>query len=577
MLNPPLIGNAPEVPTASLRELKITAPADGADLTQELLAASERYSENLTQLFASNIFCAARGDFPNLPQKSLDSYSPQSIYFSQFRQTALASNKNCLRPNFFASPPQDCIYFSLNRFNLANLLPYCINRQTRQKIVQAHLNLGCGSEQQYINLNRAEHIVRLRHKWAAQEGYNNFLEYSFEAKLIDSPKAIVNFLEQSLAELTPKTKKNHSELAKFAHAKYNIHPMQPWDLLFIMKQWTREVFGYDREEIEKYFPLATTLPKIISFIEQLFALKFTPLPDRKVPGGWEYLVTAAGSTQTLGIIRLYVNCNIAHRGFGMTTCKTVTPDIAGDDLCSAPEIICAVIEASLTTDPFGRNGFLSLGGISTLFHELGHALEYILAPRNSSYFGKLTDDITEFSSLFMEKFCSCWPVIEKLSNHYQTGRQMPRRMFFADTQYDDFNASFYWLLSLTKSLLDLNINLHAGCLAEIINRTLTRTQYTQYGYFNPLVDRYLFDHPDNNYYTGNAYTYLLSEKLADDIFSSLIRNKPQGVAAGAGKIFREKIWGETAGQDFIEIYEQIRGRKFAFAPPGEFQQELVQR
>ena len=537
----------------------------GFRLRRLLVAAYNRYDKNLDNLFANNIYQVARSDFPNLPEHCVKIYSSDSDNYSLFQRQQKSSNGAPAYSEFLLFPERtarECFYFPLKRRDVATLLTYCKNREVRRKVFFAHQNLGRDPHKPYYLDALAARIVRLRRKLAINGGYENFLAQIFAPKFESSPARIVAFLNKSLQKITPELNKCYDELTKQAQLKYDLRKLEPWDIRFIENACSATAKRYDRGLTEKYFELSRVLPKIISYIESLFFLKFAIVTCSEALDFVEYLVSDSQTGECLGLLRLKFHFDDSGYRNSCSTQDVVDYPVAvSKSRPGAADAPCSTIDCYLTRNRGSSYCFLPVSKIECLFHELGHALEFICQPPDIEIDHDFENDLTEFSSIYMEKIALSWSTLSELSEHYQTGECLPRTLFETTANHYNSLALRQEHYRILKSLFDLAVNRSGARPEGVFQEIYTQIDYSKYNFFNPFIDRDLFDDPNYNYYVGNAYTYLLGEQIAAEVISTVAAGQTTGEFSRASMLIRKKFWEQMTRRSFGMAYQEIVGKK----------------
>ena len=121
------------------------------------------------------------------------------------------------------------------------------------------------------------------------------------------------------------------------------------------------------------------LPKLLSLIERVFSLKLTPIRRVKNNPGVEYLVMDQRSMTRLGILNLSLAYDPASNNNDQCYASYDTIEYAGGRGRRPETLRRATITDNLIKETSSPCCFLSFFDFKILFHEMGHALEYIIS------------------------------------------------------------------------------------------------------------------------------------------------------------------------------------------------------
>ncbi|EWC46832.1 hypothetical protein DRE_03844 [Drechslerella stenobrocha 248] len=246
---------------------------------------------------------------------------------------------------------------------------------------------------------------------------------------------------------------------------------------------------------------------------------------------------------TVRCSREILPADIPHDNDGMATAPS-----ASGALYQLPTIalICDFSSSPSTT---GTNTppLLAFHEVTTLFHEMGHAIHSILG--RTAYHEvagtRCATDFAELPSILMEHFAHSPAVLALFARHHATDAPLPqellRRRMLASTHLEHSETYQQALLAL------LDQELHAGPPMEIASSTRVYAQLEAEhallapGYVPGTAWQGFFTHLFG--YGGLYYSYLLDKAIADRVWTAVFANDP--LSRDAGERYREEVlrWG----------------------------------
>ena len=454
---------------------------------------------------------------------------------------------------------------------LKTFLQHCPDRTARRAAYQQTQALCSHPESVPSNINLAQNILKLRGEVARKCAYGPYSKAVFFHKAEKSPDKIRQFLLAQQTEIRPRAQAQVEQLAEFARERLNIPDFAPWDLPWVLPRFCAETFTSGGPPLAGRFPLARVLPGVFAFTEELFALKF----HRAAEDANLFLVTEAEEMAPVGAVRVHLDPATAPGPF-FSCCARPVESFAWAGKSFAVPVIdftCTPPEAQSSA------AALSLTGLVDFFHEMGHIVEMLFfnEPRVGVRRRRYPTDVVEFSSKFMEQFALTWEHCAALAAPDAAGQSLSREEFArAEAQYN-FENTLTAMETLQHSRLDFEIGMarpaRLGATVQAVQKEINfpgwpeYNVYTDKNIFGPLA-RAPLRVPT---YTTNLYTYLFSEKLAQQAFDLFT---PRGGRANPdlGRQLREEIFAamdnfSAAYKDFIQQTELLPATERAVARP----------
>ena len=440
---------------------------------------------------------------------------------------------------------------------LRKFLAECPDRAARADAYFRALQACAEPDAPLSNIALAQKILKLRAEVSQACAYSPYSKAIFFHKAEKSPERIKQFLAQTGDQLRPAATAQIAQLAEFAARTQGIKNFAPWDLLWILPQFTQETFGGTGPPLAGRFPVAHAVPGVIALAEKLFALKFEPQPHEPNT----FLVIPAETATPAGVVRVQLDATTARGPFFSARGLAAEKFSWADQQLKLPvvELTCTPPEAQ------GPEPRLSLTGLVDLFHEMGHTVEMLFF--NETCAGirrqRYPTDVIEFSSKFMEQFALSWEHIRGWATPDATGAALsPAEFARACAQYR-FENTLTNMELFQHSLLDLEIGLGAPTRLRSTLRAaraqinfpagLEINVYTDRNIFGPMA-RMPLRVPN---YTTNLYTYLLSEALAQKTFA-MFEASGQLVNPVLGQRLRTEVFAHM--DNFAAAYKNLTGQ-----------------
>jgi peptidyl-dipeptidase Dcp len=209
-----------------------------------------------------------------------------------------------------------------------------------------------------------------------------------------------------------------------------------------------------------------------------------------------------------------------------------------------------------------KPSLLTFEEVTTLFHELGHALHSILADTEIPGLSgtQVYWDFVELPSQIMENWARQPEVLRQMGRHHATGEALPQRLIDALLQANNFMQGLATLRQLSFGLLDMAWHNTANAEALKLD-PLEEQAMAPARLWNPLPGTAVspaFSHIFAGGYSAGYYSYKWAEVLDADAFERFVE---------------EGLFNPTTAADFkqllaaggtvhpMELFKQFRGRE----------------
>ena len=399
-------------------------------------------------------------------------------------------------------------------------MTYADNRNLRQELALANGKKAFDGGE-FDNQKLIKEIINLRQQKAELLGYKNFAEYVLEERMAESPKKVLDFLNQLLTAATPYAEKEIAQLKELSKAD-GIDKMEAYDHAYYAEKLRKQKFDLNDEELKPFFPLEKVQDAVFDLAGKLFNLDFKEVTDIQKYHS-EVRVYEVFENNSLKAV-LYVDYfprKGKRAGAWMTSFKNQWKKDSSD---SRPHISVVCNFSKPTAD---TPSLLTFQEVTTLFHEFGHALHGILAdtqyPNLSGTSVKW--DFVELPSQFLENYCYEPEFLKTFAKHYQTGEVLSDEKIKKINESKNFMEGYQTLRQLGFGLLDMAYHTQPEAVQDI--KTFETEQTEKCSLYPVNIETAIspsFSHVFQGGYSAGYYSYKWAEVLDADAFQYFKEN-----------------------------------------------------
>lgn len=429
-----------------------------------------------------------------------------------------------------------------------DLMTYADSSDLREEVYKAYISrasdIGITSKE-FDNRPVMDEILKLRLEMSELVGFSNYADYSTQSKMVDSPDAVVDFLNTLIELSTPQAKAELSDLERFAG-----HALMPWDLMYYSEKLKQKTFSFKSSDLKPYFPESSVFNGLFETIQNLYDIKLTEIHEKTYHQDVR-VIKLEDKNGVIGRIYLDVYARENKRGGAWMS------DYQGLYKDSLP---VAFVVCNLNSPSDGKPALFDFDEIVTIFHEFGHALHHLLTkvpfPCAAGISGVPWDGV-ELPSQYMENFCYEREVVELISGHWETGNKLPEVLFKKVIESKNFQSGLQMLRQCEFALWDMSTHISGTDTYEILSKVREKTSLV------PIVDenRFLnsFSHIFSGGYAAGYFSYKWAEVLAADAYEFVQENG--GIGSKSSNDFRKCILEVGGSLDFMGQYIKFRGSK----------------
>ena len=446
--------------------------------------------------------------------------------------------------------------FTLDYPSYGPFVTYADNRELREQIWRAFANRAYKDD--YDNCENILTIVRLRDERAKLLGYKNHADFVLERRMAKSSDNVMTFLEKLLKSYKPAAEKELSELQEFAASEGFDGDLKPWDVGYYSEKYKQKLFDYSSEELRPYFQLDKVLDGVFTHFSKLFGLTFKPADNVDV---WHDDVTAyevynESNNQFIGL--LYADF-YPRSGKKAGAWKTSYRDqgLHGDEI---KQPIVAIV-CNFTKPTKDTPSLLSFGEVTTLFHEMGHAIHALLSNVTyASHAGtSVLWDFVELPSQVQENWAYKKETLDLFASHYKTGDKIPDELIEKVNKAKNFMVGIGGLRQISFGLMDMRW--HSTNPSEIKDVAEFEDKATE---DSRLFDRLAgpmstsFSHIFAGGYAAGYYSYKWAEVLDADTFELFEENGLYDQETA--ERYKVEILSRGGSEHPEILYRRFRGR-----------------
>jgi peptidyl-dipeptidase Dcp len=449
--------------------------------------------------------------------------------------------------------------FTTQRPSIFPFLQYSPNRELREKLFHAYTNRG-NNGNEFDNNKLLAEIIKLRADRAKLLGYKTHANFVLEPRMAKVPENVFNLLNNIWAKAIPVAKNEVAEMQKIISKEGGKFKLGPSDWWYYAEKLRKEKYNLNDSELRPFFKLENVRDGLFTVANKLFGITLVPITEipRPHPDAQAYEVKDADGSH-LGV--LYMDfypraskqqgawCQ-GYRSYHVVNNKGVTPVVT--------------VVYNFTRPSGGMPALISVEEASTMYHELGHALDALF---NKSTYNQtnVAWDFVELPSQLMEHWSTEPEVLNIYAKNYKTGETIPSVLVEKIKNSGYFNQGFDNVEIMAASLLDMTYHsLEAPVNIDI--QKFEKEYFQKIGLIPEIVSRYrstYFTHITGGYDAG-YYCYTWAAVLDNDAFEAFKEKGifDQTVAAS----YRKNILEKNGTMDAMQMFVNFRGREPKIEP-----------
>lgn len=446
--------------------------------------------------------------------------------------------------------------FTLDYPSFGPFMQYADNRALREKIWRAFGARAWGDD--FDNSENIKKIVSLRHERANLLGFATHAHYALEERMAKTPETVMAFLEKMRTVYRPAAEGDLETLKAFASDEHNLSDLMPWDVGYYSEKLKQKLFDFTSEDFRPYLQLDKVLEGCFGHFSKLFGLEFKPVDTYPV---WHKDVKTFEVFDKKGkrfIGTLYGDFHprtgknhgawkTSYRDQGLYDGKIERPVVA---------IVC-----NFTKPTKDKPSLLTHGEVTTLFHEMGHAVHALLSDvtYRSLAGTSVLWDFVELPSQLQENWCYEKETLDTFAAHYETGEKIPADLVQKLTDAQHFMVGWTGLRQTGLGLLDMAW--HTANPATIEDAAAFEDNALKGTALFPRLAGPMstaFVHIFAGGYSSGYYSYKWAEVLDADAFELF---KEKGLYdKKTAQSYRTEILSKGGSEKPDILYKRFRGR-----------------
>ena len=454
--------------------------------------------------------------------------------------------------------------FTTHKPSMIPFLQYAENRELREKLHKAYCARGDNSNE-LDNNNILIEMARLRLERAQLLGYETHAHFVLEKRMAKKPEDVYNLLNPIWEAALPVSKKEVAEMQSLITREGGEFELAHWDWWYYAEKLRKEKYDLDEEELRPYFELENVRNGLFQVCTNLYGITFEERHDiPKDHADAQVFEVKEADGSHLGVLYMDFYPRASKRGGAWMEAYRKQYNKNGENITP---VITTVFNFSKPTGD--KPALLSFEEVSTMFHEMGHALHGLFSDCTyESISGTSVPwDFVELPSSIMENWASEPEVMKMYGKHFETGETIPDELIQKIKNAGHFNQGFVNVEYLSAAFLDMNWHTLNDTKSEIDVDQFESKALSDIGLIPEIVVRYrstYFSHIFSGGYSAGYYSYKWSEVLDADAFDAF-KETSLFDAETAGS-FRENILARGGTEDPMVLYKRFRGREPSIAP-----------
>jgi oligopeptidase A len=557
------IANSKEFDSLSAAQQKIIKNAlrdfrlSGIDLDEDAKARYKVIQQKLSKLqtkFEENLLDATHDWKKHITDKAQLAGLPESA-LALAEQTAKNDDK-------------EGWLFTLDFPSYMPIMQYADDGNLRKEFYQAYVTRASdqGTNKDWDNSEVMLEILKYRTEKAKLLGFESYAHYSLATKMAESPKEVLDFLNDLASRTKKFAEKEFEELKQFAKEEANINELNAWDVGYYAEKLRQKKFDISQETLRPYFPVNQVLDGLFAITTKLYGVTFKQREGVEV---WHKDVMFFDILEQDGSIRGSFYLDLYARqhkrgGAWMDEC------LVRKKSASSIQDPVAYLTCNFTPPIGDKQALLTHDEVTTLFHEFGHGLHHMMTRVEYSGVSGINGvpwDAVELPSQFMENWCWEKEALDLFAKHVDSGEALDDELFGKMTRARTFQAGMQMVRQLEFSLFDFRLHLEFAANESLNIQDLLNEVRSQVAVVNaPDFNRFQhgFSHIFAGGYAAGYYSYKWAEVLSADAFSKF---EEKGIFdKNTGSEFLHSILEQGGSREPMDLFVEFRGRKPSIEP-----------
>ena len=509
-----------------------------AAIQEELASLSAKFSENL--LDATNAF---------------------SLFVDENRISGIPADALAAAREAAAKDGEKGWKFNLQMPSYFPVMQYAEDRTLRETLYRASATRAAEfGKPEWDNTPLIARVLKLRKEDAQLLGYASFAEVSLVPKMAQTPKQVLDFLQDLADRARPFAERDLAELRTFAAGELGIEKLDSWDMAYASEKLRARRYAFSDQEVKQYFPETQVLPGMFQLVRNLYQIEISETDAKTWHEDVRFFDIRNAAGEQIGQFYVDLYARDTKRG-GAWMDGAISRRRRGAGI----QHPVAYLNCNFARPVGGKPALFTHDDVITLFHEFGHGLHHLLTRVEDLGVAGINGvewDAVELPSQFMENFCWEWDVLQHMARHVDTGAPLPRELYDKMLAAKNFQSGLATLRQIEFSLFDMR--LHSDFDPDAGRSALELLDEVRRGVavvVPPAWNRFpnSFSHIFAGGYAAGYYSYKWAEVLSADAYSLF---EEQGVLdPEAGRRFRDEILAVGGSRPAADSFRAFRGRE----------------
>ena len=442
------------------------------------------------------------------------------------------------------------------------VLQFASNRALRERVWRAFTSRGDNGNANDTKATIAR-VLQLRQDRAVLLGFANHAVYRMQDTMARNPDAAMDLMMRVWRPAVARVREEVADMQSIANREAATNrtariTIEPWDYRYYAEKVRKDRYDLDESEVKPYLQLDNLVNGMFWAAGQLYDLGFrdtTGTISVFDPAVRTFEVTNTKTGAHVGV--LYLD-NFAREGKRSGAWMTTYRD---QQRLSPASTVIASNNNNFTRGANGEPTLISLDDASTLFHEFGHGIHYLLQDVTYPDLAGVPRDFVEYPSQVNENWLLTPEILNRFALHYQTGAPMPASLVEKIRNSSKFNQGFDTVEYLASAIVDMKLHNRSTPVTDIA--AFERETLAELGMPREIVMRHRlpqFGHLfSSDAYSAGYYSYLWSETMDADTWAAFEEAGSPWDRTVADR-FRSVLLSTGNETDRAAAYRAFRGR-----------------
>jgi peptidyl-dipeptidase Dcp len=445
------------------------------------------------------------------------------------------------------------------RSSMDPFLTYSTERDLREKVWTTYYSRGDNGDEYDNNAIIAE-ILKLRHERVQLLGYDTYAEWRLQNRMAKHPDNALKLMKTVWPAAIGRVAEEVADMQAIADKGNAGIKIEPWDYRFYAEKVRQAKYSLDSDDVKQYLQLDKLREAMFFVAGELFNFDFVAVEEGAVPvfqedvKVWE--VTDKTSGDHIGLWYLDPYARTGKRsGAWATTYRS-------HETFNGKKTVLASNNSNFIKGQPGEPVLISWDDATTLFHEFGHALHFLVSNVAYPTLNGGVRDYTEFQSQLLERWLTTDPVIDNYLVHVKTGEPIPADLVAKIKRASNFNQGFSTTEYLASALVDMMF--HSTDPADIDPDQFERDALAELKMPSEVVMRHRTPHFGHIFsgegYSSGYYGYMWADVLTADAAEAFAKAPGGFYDKELAKKLVDNLFAVRNAVDPAEAYRAFRGR-----------------